>query len=206
MILCGLGCGLVATFQNKGGNWRCASHHSKCPIVRAKIGAKNSIANTGKIMPEEQKQKISAKLAGTKRPEEVKRKIRESGKAYWVGVDRTPWNKGTKGAQVAWNKGLRKRTVLPVIPGDDPIYSDMKKYRNRIAVRTGKTYREFKHEINPMNHPLGKCGVDGAYQIDHIVPVREGFEKRIPVETIAAKENLQVIPWLDNIRKYDGSR
>jgi hypothetical protein len=51
---------------------------------------------------------------------------------------------------------------------------------------------------------ISKAGIDGAHHIDHIVSVREGFEKSIPVEDIADPTNLQVITWLDNIRKYDG--
>jgi hypothetical protein len=206
MNICGLGCGQVATFQGKGGNYRCASHHSKCPAVKAKIGEKNSIALSGKKQSPELVAKRIAGRAGVSPSGETRKQISQSNKEHWAVTVRVPWNKGLKGAQVAWNKGLRKREPLPIIPGDDPIYSDMKKYRNRVAVRTGKTYRGFKHELNPMDYPLGKCGVAGAYQIDHIISVREGFEKKIPVEVIAAKENLQVIPWLENIRKYDGTR
>jgi len=62
----------------------------------------------------------------------------------------------------------------------------------------------YKEQINPNNLQLGKAGIDGAHQIDHIVSVREGFEKGKSVEDIADPTNLQILPWLDNIRKYDG--
>jgi len=102
------------------------------------------------------------------------------------------------------NKGKKKQESLEIISRDDPVYSNFRKYRNRVAVRTRKTYELFKNEINPNNHPLGKCGIDGAYQLDHIITVRLGFEQGLLIEDISAKDNLQVIPWLENVKKYDG--
>jgi len=45
-----------------------------------------------------------------------------------------------------------------------------------------------------MGFPLGKAGVPGAYQVDHIVSDRRGFDQCIAIEEIASKSNLQVIP------------
>lgn len=45
---------------------------------------------------------------------------------------------------------------------------------------------------------IGLCGVEGAYQLDHIMPKRYGFENGIPPEQIGDIQNLQIIPWLDN--------
>lgn len=117
---------------------------------------------------------------------------------------RVPWNKGKPGTQVAWNKGLRKKESLEIISRDSEEYSIFSKYRNRVAVRTRKTYEQCKDEINPNNLPIGKCGVAGAYQVDHIITVRQGFEAGMLIETISAKENLQMLPWLENVLKYDG--
>jgi hypothetical protein len=102
------------------------------------------------------------------------------------------------------NKGLKKQESLEILSRDDPAYSNFRKYRNRIAARTKRTYREFMEEINPLNLMLGKCGIDGAHQIDHIISVRIGFEQNISIEIMSAKENLQILTWQDNIKKYDG--
>jgi endogenous inhibitor of DNA gyrase (YacG/DUF329 family) len=48
----------------------------------------------------------------------------------------------------------------------------------------------------------GRCGVDGAYQLDHIMSINEGWEKKIPPEQIAKWENLRMIPWKQN--RYKG--
>lgn len=45
---------------------------------------------------------------------------------------------------------------------------------------------------------IGRCGVEGAYQLDHIISKYHGFENGIPPEQIGDIQNLQIIPWLDN--------
>jgi hypothetical protein len=47
----------------------------------------------------------------------------------------------------------------------------------------------------------GLCGIEGAYQLDHIIPVSVGYEKNIPAEKIGDISNLQIIPWKDNLLK-----
>ncbi len=47
----------------------------------------------------------------------------------------------------------------------------------------------------------GLCGVDGAYQLDHIIPVSVGYERGLSAEKIGHISNLQIIPWKDNLLK-----
>ena len=47
----------------------------------------------------------------------------------------------------------------------------------------------------------GLCGVIGAYQLDHIYPISKGFENNIEPEVIAHIDNLQIIPWKENLLK-----
>ena len=47
----------------------------------------------------------------------------------------------------------------------------------------------------------GLCGVAGAYQLDHIIPVSVGYEQRISAEKIGHISNLQIIPWKENLLK-----
>jgi hypothetical protein len=51
----------------------------------------------------------------------------------------------------------------------------------------------------------GRNGVEGAYQLDHIVSINEGWEKNIPAEQIGKMENLQMITWEKNRKKSDNS-
>jgi uncharacterized Zn finger protein (UPF0148 family) len=203
-MLCKLGCGLPGMFQRKNGNYYCADHNSKCPVVKKQIGERNAISKLGKSNSKESNLKRAESLKGRPVSEETREKIKNSNKEYWDGKVRIPWNKGLKGSQIPWNKGLRKTEISEILDRADPIYSNFKKYRNRVATRTKKNYQLYESIINPNNLKLGKCGIDGANQIDHIITVRQGFEQGIPVEVIAAAENLRVIPWLENVQKYDG--
>ena len=40
-----------------------------------------------------------------------------------------------------------------------------------------------------------------GYHLDHIIPIREGFDKSIPATEIASVNNLQFLWWKDNIQK-----
>ena len=53
--------------------------------------------------------------------------------------------------------------------------------------------------------PRGLCGVDGAYQLDHIISVYEGFQKNLPVSVIGHIDNLRFIPWRENLAKSNRS-
>jgi hypothetical protein len=221
-------------FSKNKNQWVCDKVPSKCSIVAEKIGStrrkifeedpskhnawgrvlseetkrrigeKNAIALKGRKLPEHVKKKLSEANTGRLCTDKTKEKIRQSNLEHWAENERVPWNKGKKGLQVAWNKGKKKQESLEIISRDDPVYSNFRKYRNRVAVRTRKVYEQFKDEINPQNLLLGKCGIEGAYQIDHKISVRMGFEQGISIEEISSKENLQIIPWLDNVKKYDG--
>lgn len=211
-MLCHRGCGLKSTYLNYKGLPCCNKSHNVCPVVaekksnaqKGKAKPSVSIALTGRKLNEQHKKNIGKSHTGKITSLETIEKIRKSNIQTKQNQLIIPWNKGITGVQVAWNKGLKKQEPIEVLLRNDPIYSDFKKYRNRVAVRTKKIYEEFKEEINPTNLPIGKCGIDGAYQIDHIISVREGFEKGLSVESISSKENLQMLPWLENIQKYDG--
>lgn len=78
--------------------------------------------------------------------------------------------------------------------------SEYRKYANRARAATEQTYKKNKRTINPKNLLRVKAGRSG-YQLDHIISVKMGFLNNIPVEVIASVENLQMLPWRDNVRK-----
>jgi len=51
--------------------------------------------------------------------------------------------------------------------------------------------------------PRGLCGIDGAYQLDHIISIKQGFAKNIDPKIIGSISNLQFIPWQHNRNKSD---
>ena len=210
-MLCHRGCGLPATYTNYKDLPCCNKSASRCPETKKKIGNKNAIALKGKTLTNEHKRAIGAGITGRKLSKESIEKIRQSNIETKKNQEIIPWNKGLTKADPRVAKYAksqtgqkRKNESLEILSRSDPVYSNFKKYRNRVAVRTKKTYDQFKGAINPDNLFIGKCGVDGAHQIDHIISVREGFERELSIEYISSKENLQILPWLDNVQKYDG--
>lgn len=75
------------------------------------------------------------------------------------------------------------------------------KYVREVWYLTKKAYKTHQNEINPLNLPRGLCGVPGAYQLDHIISIREGFDRKLDPAVIADKSNLQMLPWRENLRK-----
>jgi hypothetical protein len=222
-MYCRYGCGKKGIHQlQKSGLWSCSTNPMKCSVNAKKMvtsrritGYEHTESTKGKISKShiglkqslETRLKRSQKLKGRKRPIQIIKKITESNHKYWLKHKRpAPWNKGKKGFQIPWNKGLRKQEPIAILERNDPIYSNFRKYRNRVAVRTKKNYEANKEKINPNNLKLGKAGIKGAHHVDHIISVRKGFEKAVSVEEISKPENLQILTWLDNIKKYDGKK
>ena len=83
--------------------------------------------NAGKHLSDAIKQKISASHKGMKKP-----------KVSLALKGRIPWNKGKKGSQVAWNKGLNR-----LIDGR------IKKY-----IRSGENHPNWKGGITTENHKV----------------------------------------------------
>lgn len=75
------------------------------------------------------------------------------------------------------------------------------KYQRKVRWLTEKNYVEHKDIINPYNYPRTLCGVDGGYQLDHIIGIFECFKSNISIEECASIKNLQLIPWRQNLEK-----
>jgi group I intron endonuclease len=104
---------------NDGGSGNSGFKLTKPRIISPETRIKISKSLTGKKQSEETKTKRSNKLKGRKRVEEVRKNISngKKGKKFSdehiknisIGhMGQIPWNKGTKGAQTAWNKGKLK--------------------------------------------------------------------------------------------------
>lgn len=81
--------------------------------------------------------------------------------------------------------------------------SDWKIYKSEVTKLTKKNYKQHKNTINPTNLPTGRAGTEGAYHIDHIVPIRYCYNNNIPVTIAAHPDNLQMLGWRDNVGSRD---
>lgn len=83
------------------------------------------------------------------------------------------------------------------IPKDD---SKIEYYK---AVRraTYNSYKKYKYIINPDNLKIGLNGSGDVYQLDHIIPVIEGYNRNINPNIIGHHKNLQMLHWTENRSK-----
>lgn len=103
------------------------------------------------------------------------------------------YGKGNKGSTVPSMQGEKH-------PRWNPNKSEKRKYTNAC----NKVTAQFDLSVLENSDKLrGLCGVDGAYQLDHIIPIQYGFENSIPPEIIGHIDNLQFIPWEENNAKRD---
>jgi hypothetical protein len=99
-----------------------------------------------------------------------------------------------------WQKRRCTREGLGL---DTPLsaLSEWKRYQKVARMLTERQYRAHKDIINPNNHPRALAGVPGGYHLDHIIPICRGFVDNVPLDEITAIDNLQMLPWLDNVTK-----
>lgn len=84
-----------------------------------------------------------------------------------------------------------------------PRTSEYNKYCQRVRRLSELTYVQYKDQLNPNNYPRTLCGVEGGYQLDHIIGIAKCYHDKISEDTCASLQNLQVIPWLLNLEKRE---
>lgn len=90
-------------------------------------------------------------------------------------------------------------------PRYNPNKNEFKIYANEVNKITKRQPLDL---LENYDKPRTLCGVEGGYQLDHVVSIKEGFEKDIPAKYIGSLVNLRFIPWEENRKKSynsDGS-
>ena len=108
------------------------------------------------------------------------------------------------------NKGRpspRRGLPLPSICGENhPRWNknieELQKFRKRVENLTEIEYKKYKDIINPNNHPRQMGNIEGAYQLDHKISVKYGFDNGISPEVLSHYTNLQILTWKDNRAKW----
>ena len=78
------------------------------------------------------------------------------------------------------------------------------RYADTVRRLSRANLRRHPEILNPHGHKLGRSGVAGAYQLDHIVPVSVCWEHRVPEENASSVRNLQLVPWFVNLSRGSG--
>ena len=208
-------CGKVLYYSSKRNLQRAVDNDRPC--------------NTCRVVSEEQKKKISKTLNGRKHdkpyqkhnlPKQYFRECPDCGDL--IGYVRK-WNYDVamkNGSVCITCSNYRYKKTWPDVITDDHIktmrarkagfnswdeyvekYPHKKQYQSEVR---RLTYQQPLNEL--ANFELwvsskGLCGIEGAYQLDHIVSIDEGYATGISPEQIADISNLQIIPWEENRAK-----
>lgn len=101
-----------------------------------------------------------------------------------------------------WRKTYSKSGELCVscsqIKNTEHYNREYQKYRGKVWSETNKQPLHLMENFDKR----GKSGVDGAYQVDHILSIKYGFENNIHPKIIGNIKNLQMLPWKDNRYKW----
>jgi hypothetical protein len=76
-----------------------------------------------------------------------------------------------------------------------------RRYAGKVHRLSHKVYENNLDTLNPNGYNRTLCGVEGGYQLDHIVSIKYGFDNNISPETLSRIDNLRLIPWKDNLLK-----
>ena len=93
----------------------------------------------------------------------------------------------------AWNGKPRKIR--------NPNRDEYARYAGKVHHLSAKVYVENKEIINPNDYPRTLCGVEGGWQLDHIMTIKECFEKGISAKEASALCNLRMLPWKKNLMR-----
>lgn len=98
----------------------------------------------------------------------------------------------------------KSKLRLPRMYGENhPNFNPNKTEYNKYKYLVYKETKKFDLSILPnYDKPRKLCGVDGGYQLDHILSIKYGFDNNIDPAIIGNIKNLQFIPWEENRKKW----
>lgn len=119
------------------------------------------------------------------------------GKSYTKGIPKSEEHK----RKLSKSRPQLRGPQNPNWKQDTP---EFKRYKGRVHQLSQKIYVQNISIINPHNYPRTRCGIEGGYQLDHKKSIRQCFNEGLTVEQASSKENLQLLPWKENLLKSIG--
>lgn len=80
-----------------------------------------------------------------------------------------------------------------------------KRYKGLVHRLSGRTYSENIDVINPNHYTRTLCGVEGGWQLDHIIPIKECYKRGMTPEEASDISNLRMLPWKNNLMRNYGN-
>jgi hypothetical protein len=173
-------CNKVMYYDNLG-SWRNAKTKLtrtgvlRCPQCAGKEGRESSsVRPTGRPVGSKNKDNTRVKLANVEKRKYLKLITKEQRR-----------------------KGIAKRNGYESYEEYQATLTDWEKYKNEVWRLTNAQPLHLLENFDKR----GPSGQEGAYQIDHIYSILKGFKNSVPPALIADIKNLEMLPWLDNVKK-----
>lgn len=100
--------------------------------------------------------------------------------------------------QTAANVAAKGKGSRKIRNPNTPAYT---RYSRIVHGLSQVAYEEHIDTINPNRYPRTLCGVEGGWQLDHIIPIKECFERGLSPEEASALTNLRMLPWKENLMR-----
>jgi hypothetical protein len=113
------------------------------------------------------------------------------------------WNKGLPNVQQRekWlSDNPNRNGVLNNLRPKKPADGELAVYKVLVRKATYRTIRAMK-QAGEYVPTCGKRKTD--WQVDHVVPYKQGFELGIPAEILGSRKNIQFLKGADNRAKWD---
>ena len=175
-------CGKTIHYTNSGSWYNARKNLQtkgalRCPPCAGKEGRESS------------NKKIPGRPKGSKNKDNTKVKA-----VAQTSPNRYKLNSITKEQRL---KGIAKRNGYSTYEQYQSTLSDWEKYRNEVWRITNSQPLQLLENFDKR----GQSGQEGAYQIDHMYSILKGFKNNVPPALIGNIGNLQMIPWLENLKK-----
>ena len=125
-----------------------------------------------------------------------KRKGQKTRSTHMSNIDRYGKNGYSRLATKAIVKGNLTKAKKGLIL-DPTIRDEYYRYKRIIIYLTDKQKGNLTE-----GYITGLAGKDGAWQVDHNFSIMHGYKNKISPFVIAHKNNLQMLPWKDNLSKH----
>lgn len=109
-------------------------------------------------------------------------------------------SKISKSNKVAWSNPSESR-IEGCIKRRRGDLREYRNYANKVHRLSEKVYQANIDILNPKRYTRGRAGVDGAYQLDHILTIKDGFRLNKSPEFMSRLENLRLLTWRQNLAR-----
>lgn len=158
-----------------------------------RIVVKCEYCNKNREIYSNNKSKLCASCAGKK----IHNSLELHDSKVWISPCKTCNEIRTYTHIKSWKQRRDNCVSCSQITNTNHYNAEYRKYRGKVWTETNKQPISILENFNKR----GRSGNTGAYQLDHIISIKNGFDNKIEPCVIGNIVNLQMLTWEDNRKK-----